>query len=404
MRTTKNAMTKLAAALLFAGVPIGAMAEDWDWSLAPYAWLPSIGADLHSDAPPIDTGGTKQFSGWAPNLGFTIPLHLEGQGDEFGILSDVLYLPLTNKSNRSSFFSTDTEYDAGVFELAGVWSPGPVRHEGFEAIAGLRYIWSSLDFKLIPTNPALPSGKITSDKSYADFMLGGRYIAKLSDRWDLALRADGSWGSTDGTIGASADFTYATDSGAWFLGYRYLKIKLSSTNTELDVRLYGPQFGYTFKFGEHAPPPPPPRAAPPPPPPPPPPARPEPAPTKVTIDLRGVEFKFDHPRTGEKLVPSLKEPTADSVAILDEAIDTLKRNPSVRVEVDGHTDSKGSDAYNQKLSERRAKGVYDYLTAHGIDASRLDGPKGFGESAPIDTNDTEEGRQRNRRTELKVEN
>jgi len=137
--------------------------------------------------------------------------------------------------------------------------------------------------------------------------------------------------------------------------------------------------------------------------PPPPPPRQEPAPTKVTIDLRGVEFKFDHPRVGEKLVPSLKAPTADSVAILDEAIDTLKRNPNIRVEVDGHTDSVGSDAYNQKLSERRAKGVYDYLLAHGIEASRVDGPKGFGEAQPIDTNDTAEGRQRNRRTELKVE-
>jgi len=139
-------------------------------------------------------------------------------------------------------------------------------------------------------------------------------------------------------------------------------------------------------------------------PPPPPPPREAPAPTKVTIDLRGVEFKFDHPKVGEKLVPSLKAPTADSVAILDQAIDTLKRNPEVRVEVDGHTDSVGTDAYNQKLSERRAKGVYDYLTSHGIEAGRLDGPKGFGESQPIDTNDTAEGRQRNRRTELKVEN
>lgn len=158
---------------------------------------------------------------------------------------------------------------------------------------------------------------------------------------------------------------------------------------------------YNFGGAAAPPPPAPPPAAPPPPAPPPTEA---PAPTKVTIDLRGVEFKFDHPRPGEQLVPSLKAPTADSVAILDEAIDTLKRNPNIRVEVDGHTDSIGSDAYNQSLSERRAKGVYDYLTSHGIDASRLDGPKGFGESQPIDTNDTAEGRQRNRRTELKVEN
>ena len=85
-------------------------------------------------------------------------------------------------------------------------------------------------------------------------------------------------------------------------------------------------------------------------------------------------------------------------------MDTLKRYPNIHVEVDGHTDSKGSDAYNLRLSDRRAKGVYEYLTAHGVDAARLDGPKGFGESQPIDTNDTAAGRQRNRRTELKVEN
>ncbi|HST28414.1 MAG TPA: OmpA family protein [Rudaea sp.] len=126
-------------------------------------------------------------------------------------------------------------------------------------------------------------------------------------------------------------------------------------------------------------------------------------PAAVSIDLRGVEFKFDHPRVGEKLVPSLKAPTSESVQILDEAVDTLKRYPNVHVSVDGYTDSVGSDAYNQKLSERRANGVYGYLTEHGVDASRLDGPKGFGEASPIDTNKTKEGRQRNRRVELKVE-
>jgi OOP family OmpA-OmpF porin len=139
--------------------------------------------------------------------------------------------------------------------------------------------------------------------------------------------------------------------------------------------------------------------------PPPAPVREEPvAPKNVAIDLRGVEFKFDHPKVGEKLVPSLKAPTADSVAILDQAVDTLKRYPNVRVEVDGHTDSKGTDAYNQKLSERRAHGVYDYLMSHGVPSSQISGEHGFGESQPIDTNDTAAGRQRNRRVELKVQN
>jgi OOP family OmpA-OmpF porin len=128
-------------------------------------------------------------------------------------------------------------------------------------------------------------------------------------------------------------------------------------------------------------------------------------PQKVVIDLRGVNFKFDRPKTGEhNIEPTLQLPTADSVAILDQAIDALKRYPEIKVELDGHTDSIGTDAYNQKLSERRAQIVYDYLTSHGIDPSRITAVKGFGESQPIDTNATKEGRARNRRTEMKVEN
>ena len=128
-------------------------------------------------------------------------------------------------------------------------------------------------------------------------------------------------------------------------------------------------------------------------------------PQKVVIDLRGVNFKFDRPKPGEhNIEPTLQLPTADSVAILDQAIDALKRYPEIKVELDGHTDSIGTDAYNQKLSERRAQIVSDYLTSHGIDPSRITAVKGFGESQPIDTNSTKEGRARNRRTELKVEN
>src|SRR3546814_2532811 len=57
----------------------------------------------------------------------------------------------------------------------------------------------------------------------------------------------------------------------------------------------------------------------------------------------------------------------------------------------GHTDSKGTDAYNQALSERRASAVYDYLTSNGIDAGRLVGPVGYGESRPIATNTNDDG-------------
>jgi len=130
-------------------------------------------------------------------------------------------------------------------------------------------------------------------------------------------------------------------------------------------------------------------------------------PQKVVIDLRGVNFKFDYPKKGHvdasEIGKALAEPSSDSIAILDQAVDTLQRYPQVHVTVAGYTDSVGTDAYNQSLSERRAKIVYDYLTSHGIDASRLEGPIGHGENDPVDTNDTDAGRARNRRTELQVQ-
>lgn len=112
-------------------------------------------------------------------------------------------------------------------------------------------------------------------------------------------------------------------------------------------------------------------------------------PQSVVIDLRGVNFEFDK-----------SDLTAESVAILDQAVDVLNRYPAMKVEVAGHTDAIGTDAYNQGLSERRAKAVYDFLTGKGIDASRLSGPNGYGEAQPIDSNDNADGRARNRRTEL----
>jgi OOP family OmpA-OmpF porin len=115
-------------------------------------------------------------------------------------------------------------------------------------------------------------------------------------------------------------------------------------------------------------------------------------PVPVSIDLKGVNFDFDK----ATLRP-------DAVAILGEAVEILKRYPELKVEVAGHTDLCGKDDYNQKLSERRAKAVYDYLTGNGVDAARLSGPVGYGESRPLEqTAQTLPGckSETNRRTEL----
>ena len=89
--------------------------------------------------------------------------------------------------------------------------------------------------------------------------------------------------------------------------------------------------------------------------------------------------------------------TQESKMLLALFIEFLKENPTVKVEIQGHTDNIGNDADNLLLSENRAKSVYDYVIGQGISANRLK-YKGYGESNPIASNNTEEGRAKNRRT------
>lgn len=91
----------------------------------------------------------------------------------------------------------------------------------------------------------------------------------------------------------------------------------------------------------------------------------------------------------------------ESLNILDRIIDQMRRNPSIKLEVRGHTDSSGGKEYNQKLSERRADAVTEYMIKQGISPERLKSI-GFGEEKPIADNKTAAGRKKNRRTEFFV--
>jgi len=139
------------------------------------------------------------------------------------------------------------------------------------------------------------------------------------------------------------------------------------------------------------------KAAPPPPPPPPPPLAqappppPPPPPTKEKIVLRAVHFDFNKSNI-----------RSDARPILDEAARMLKERGEVKIVVEGHTDSIGGDAYNMKLSKRRAEAVKRYLVEHRIAASRITS-EGFGKRQPVASNATAEGRAQNRRVELHVQ-
>lgn len=86
---------------------------------------------------------------------------------------------------------------------------------------------------------------------------------------------------------------------------------------------------------------------------------------------------------------------------LDNMVSILKNKPAMEIEIAGHTDNVGNDKANQDLSQRRAEAVKKYLVNHGISESRIVA-KGYGESRPVESNDTEDGRAKNRRTEVWV--
>jgi outer membrane protein OmpA-like peptidoglycan-associated protein len=92
---------------------------------------------------------------------------------------------------------------------------------------------------------------------------------------------------------------------------------------------------------------------------------------------------------------------SQSKTVLDNIIGILNEYPDARFSIEGHTDSSGSDAFNQKLSESRASAVMTYLISNGVASNRLTA-KGYGESKPIDNNATKAGRDRNRRVEINL--
>ncbi|CCO23614.1 OmpA family protein [Maridesulfovibrio hydrothermalis] len=118
-----------------------------------------------------------------------------------------------------------------------------------------------------------------------------------------------------------------------------------------------------------------------------------PAPVAVQekIVFRNLNFGFDKYQITDEMVPSLTEAAA-----------LLEEYSNLKVKVGGHTDSTGPEAYNQGLSERRAKSVADWLAGNGVAADRLE-VKGYGETSPKYDNTTKEGRKLNRRVELDVE-
>jgi OOP family OmpA-OmpF porin len=110
-----------------------------------------------------------------------------------------------------------------------------------------------------------------------------------------------------------------------------------------------------------------------------------------TFVLKGVSFDFDSTRLG-----------VNAQTILDDAVKTMLGQPTMKVEIAGHTDNYGTDEYNNNLSQRRAEAVREYLISKSVGADSLRAT-GYGEAQPVASNETDFGREQNRRVEFRIE-
>ena len=110
----------------------------------------------------------------------------------------------------------------------------------------------------------------------------------------------------------------------------------------------------------------------------------------LVVRLNNVFFDFDK-----------SDLRSESFIELDRVVKLLNENPAIEIEMSAHTDSRGNDEYNFKLSDNSAQSVMDYILSKGIDPKRITS-KGYGENKPVDTNETDDGRQMNRRVEFTI--
>lgn len=124
-------------------------------------------------------------------------------------------------------------------------------------------------------------------------------------------------------------------------------------------------------------------------------------PIKIDFEVKPIEVGISYRLNDIYFATNSFELNQSAQSVLDGFIEFLTENPNIKVSIEGHTDNVGKDEDNLKLSTDRARSVYDYLLNNGIIAQRLSS-KGFGEEKPVTTNDTPEGRAKNRRTEFVI--
>lgn len=219
----------------------------WRWSITPYLWGSDISADIRFRSGQ-EVGGEAQFSDILDKLDFALQVHLEGQRGVWGMFVDGTYLTMSDDTTHGPI-SADAEIDTGIYEFAAMYVPGG--EDGrFTAFAGARIIDLSLDVTFSTPGP-VGTVRRSVDKSFTDFMVGGRFVHSFNERWLLNLRGDFGGGDTESSWNALAvvgwRFGGDLDKAALF-GWRHMELEVEEGGRETDITMDGPIAGVLFRF------------------------------------------------------------------------------------------------------------------------------------------------------------
>jgi hypothetical protein len=234
----------VAAALLGAvSLPSAAQAsgDPWNWRFNSYIWASDVTVDFG------DRQSNVSFSDIMDKRDASLLFHVEGQGDNWGMLADIIYLDLGDSRDLNNA-RVKADIKTSIIDLAAVYSPGDTRFLGLEGFAGIRYMSSDFSADVTPNTPTQPVRRLGLDRNLTDFLIGARYTVPLSDKWSISFRGDTSFGDSEGSWSAAINARRQLGRGSLLIGYRYLDLELKPDVDTLNIQMSGPQVAYAFAW------------------------------------------------------------------------------------------------------------------------------------------------------------
>ncbi|MDH4004272.1 MAG: hypothetical protein OEV32_05440 [Gammaproteobacteria bacterium] len=245
-------LRSLLAALILSLAPALACADDVEWLVAPYGWLPSVTLDQSFDdgSGGEDGGGSEVLS----KIDFAVMFRVEAAGARWGAMLDYIYVSLADQASISVppliEIDTESDLDLEVLELGGFYRQ-PGEGFGIDYLFGLRNI--NADIEIVSSRQDLPPTTVGVSAQVTDVFFGARYRRSLGKHWALALRGDYGFGDSDGTLNvlATIGLRFNETVGLNF-GYRHATIRfeedIDGSQETTDISLSGPYIGLSFRF------------------------------------------------------------------------------------------------------------------------------------------------------------